>query len=178
MKKELKKPSNDGGFVRGCRYYRKGEADGLEFVACRLHGNKANCEYCPTCPVCGGKNYLDTGAYVSGILVRRPDAMTCTICGLRIEVYRSIQKSPDKGRRHIEQLTAAAGKKVCSVHGCNNGVYDRKNWKGNPLCTTHYNRIKSWKSRKFPQERFPFLVAFGKIVENPKYKKMIPGEVN
>ncbi len=149
-----------GKFI-SCRHYRAHEKG----VDCLKHGPVVNCKYCPTCPACGGKHKLDrVGA------ARNIEVMVCVQCGNMTEISLfplDKRERRKKTRRSRKETTNTPGQ--CSVRGCENLAWDECTYDGLPICTTHRNRIKTWKAKRWGKDRFPFFRQGDELVNNPDY---------
>lgn len=162
---------NDAGMVRACPNFREKVHRGRAYVDCKKHGKVGNCEYCPTCPTCGGRTYLDTTSMVVFFKRYKADAMACVSCGRRIQIWEVIP-DPVKVRSRKKDETPDGLPPKCAVSGCSMRVRDEKDWNGKGICLSHANQIKTWRTRKLGEDRFPLVVVLGKIVENPLYKNI------
>ncbi len=155
-----------------CRFFVKTLDGGLQ---CRKYGKVISCKWCPTCPKCTARHFLQKAPVRSDVGGYMSEAMVCPICGNRVEMDLRTESDFRRGAVILsgggEQAPSRSLPPACSVRGCGSRSWDRLKIDGLYVCTQHEGQVKTWKKRKMSQSRYPLLRVGGEFIENPEYDR-------
>lgn len=141
---------------------------------CRKYGPIGSCQWCPTCPNCGGRMKYETHMRILNGTRHFAEAMVCTECSLHVE-KEALLPAPIRRRRPKKEAKKDDDPNLpprCAVEGCNSRTWEGRHHGQHRICISHYQKILGWRRRGLPQERFPLVeLEDGTLRENPKYRE-------